>query len=140
MRALLLLLLMLSGAAPAHEVLHAVETSGAVVLRLSYADGKPFSYEAYELYPDQNEVPAQVGRTDAMGHVVFLPGVSKQWRIRAFSADGHGVDLHFETPAVAGQAAAVTPGPNRVSLVLFGLSLLLGGFGLYQLFLKRKSP
>lgn len=140
MRVLLFLLLMLSGAASAHEVLHAVETAGAVVLRLSYADGKPFSYEAYELYPGQNDIPAQVGRTDAGGRVVFLPGVSGQWRIRAFSADGHGVDLRFEAPAVASQAAAVTPGPNRVSLILFGLSLLLGGFGLYQLFLKRKSP
>lgn len=141
MKPLLFLLLMLwAETGLAHEIHHRIESAGAVVFHLDYADGRPFSYEAYELYADEKDVPAQVGRTDAMGRIVFLPGAARQWRIRAFSADGHGVDLRFEPPAVAGQAAAVTADPSRFSLILFGLSLLLGGFGLYQLLLKRKSP
>lgn len=137
---LLLLALAWCGTALAHEVQHAVESAGAVVLRLNYADGKPFSFEAYELYAEGERLPAQVGRTDAQGRVVFLPGATKQWRARAFSADGHGVDLRFTAPAMAGQGAVPDKQPNRLSLVLFGLSLLLGGFGLYQLVLRRKSP
>jgi len=141
MRALLLLLLLWAETGLAHEVHHTIESAGAVVFRLDYADGKPFSYEAYELYPAGKDVPAQVGRTDAEGRVVFLPGETRQWRIRAFSADGHGVDMRFESPAVASQPTAATVGFNRSSLILSGLSLLLGGFGLYQLFLRnRKSP
>lgn len=137
----LLLFLALSwcGTALAHELQHSVESAGAVVLHLNYADGKPFSFEAYELYADGERIPAQVGRTDAQGRVVFLPGAAKQWRARAFSADGHGVDLRFDAPAVAGQGAIPATQANRLSLVLFGVSLLLGGFGLYQLFLRRKS-
>lgn len=138
--ALLFLALTWHGTALAHEVQHSVESAGAVVLRLNYADGRPFSFEAYELYAEGERIPAQVGRTDALGRVVFLPGATKQWRARAFSADGHGVDLRFAAPAMAGPATAANAQPDRVSLVLFGLSLLLGGFGLYQLFLRRKSP
>jgi nickel transport protein len=141
MRIAPLLLLAWAGFAGAHEVHHVVEASGAVVVKLSYADGKPFAYEKYELYPEAQEVPAQVGNSDAMGRVVFVPGEAKHWRLKAFSADGHGVDLKFEAPAmqIAVASSAGDSGPNRASLVLFGLSLILGGFGLYRLFLKRSS-
>lgn len=128
--------------AAAHEVHHTIETTGAVALRLSYADGKPFTFEAFEAYAEGKDVPAQVGRTDEQGRAVFVPGDIKRWRVKAFSADGHGVDLHFEAPAVTTtQGATTTPsgdGPSRASLLLFGFSLLLGGFGIYQLWLAKK--
>ncbi|MCX7149278.1 MAG: hypothetical protein NTY05_07680 [Rhodocyclales bacterium] len=128
--------------AAAHEVHHTIEATGAVALRLNYADGKPFSFEAFEAYPEGKNVPAQVGRTDEQGRAVFVPGTVKRWRVKAFSADGHGVDLRFEAPAVATTQGTVSgasgDGPNRASLLLFGLSLLLGGFGIYQLWLAKK--
>lgn len=128
--------------ATAHEVHHTIEATGAVALRLSYADGKPFAFEAFEAYAEGKDVPAQVGRTDELGRAVFVPGDIKRWRVRAFSADGHGVDLRFDVPTVAttqgATSAAAGDGPNRPSLLLFGLSLLLGGFGIYQLWLAKK--
>jgi nickel transport protein len=134
--------LLLCVPAAAHEVHHAIEASGAVALRLTYADGKPFSFEAFEAYPEGRDVPAQVGRTDEQGRAVFVPGDIKRWRVKAYSADGHGVDLRFDAPAlVATQSAAPSTagdGPNRASLLLFGFSLLLGGFGIYQLWLRKK--
>lgn len=132
-----LLLMLWAAPCAAHEIHHEIQSTGAVVVTLRYADDKPFSYEAYELYPAGKDVPAQVGRTDAEGRVVFVPGTNRQWRLKAFSADGHGVDLRFESPVVGGGAVAPETGPTRASLVLFGLSLLLGGFGLFQLFVKR---
>lgn len=140
----LMLGLLLASTAPAaaHEVHHAVETAGAVAVRLSYADGKPFVFEAYEATPEGRDAPAQVGRTDDQGRALFVPGDAKRWRIKAFSADGHGVDLRIEVPAIAGtgsQAATpATDGPNRASLLLFGLSIVLSAFGIYQLRLRKR--
>ena len=138
MKVLLLVLLLLATPCSAHEVHHVVETAGAVAVRLAYADNKPFAFEAYELYPAGQDIPAQVGRTDVQGRIVFIPGENRAWRLKAFSADGHGVDLRFDSPAVAGPVAAASQAPNRPGLILFGLSLLLGGFGLLQLLIQKR--
>jgi nickel transport protein len=127
----------------AHEVHHTIEATGAVVLRLTYADGKPFTFEAFEAYPDGKDFPAQVGRTDDQGRAVFVPGSIRHWRVKAFSADGHGIDLHFDAPGVTmsntGPSSGSGDGPNRASLLLFGLSALLSGFGIYQLWLRKNK-
>lgn len=139
MRAALWILFLCCGQAVAHEVHHVIEAAPAVAVKLTYADGEPFAYEAFEATPEGGERPAQVGRTDAQGRAVFVPGTTKRWRLKAYSADGHGVDLRFDVPAVATTATGTPPaeGPNRASLALFGLGLILSGFGLYQL--RRKS-
>ena len=138
----LALILATLGFAPAiaHEVHHSIEVGGAVIVQLKYADGKPFTFEAFEATPDGASAPTQVGRTDAEGRAVFIPGAAKHWKLKAFSADGHGASFEFEAPTVATASATSTSEiPSRTSLLLFGLSLLLGGFGAYQLWLKRKS-
>lgn len=138
---LLVLLLAQSSMSWAHEVHHAIEATSAVAIRLNYADGKPFAFEAFEAYPEGKDIPAQVGRTDDQGRAVFVPGETRRWRIKAFSADGHGFDLHIDVPAMTSPPAGVTPtdGPNRASLLLFGFSILLALFGAYQLWSRRKS-
>lgn len=136
-----ILLWLLALPASAHEVHHAIESAAAVAVRLSYADGQPLAFEAFEAYPEGQDQPAQVGRTDGQGRALFLPGAVKRWRLKAFTADGHGLDIRFEAPVVAtvqGTAVATEAGPNRASLLLFGLSLLLSGFGGYQLWLRNK--
>lgn len=127
-----------AGTAGAHEVRHAVEAMNAVSIALTYADGNPFAYEKYELYPEDKDVPIQVGNTDAAGRIVFVPGETKQWRVKAYSTDGHGVDLRFESPALPPSTIAADAGPDRLTLTLFGLSAILGIFGAYQLFGRRK--
>jgi nickel transport protein len=128
-------------AAGAHEVHHAISAAGAVAISLSYADGRPFAYEKYELTPEGQQVPVQVGNTDAAGRVVFLPGGTRNWRLKAYSADGHGVDLRFESPTVTGTVAATAAAkPDRVGQMVLGLAVLFGLFGLVQLFQRRRRP
>lgn len=137
----LLPLALWSLAAPAHEVHHRLSAVGAVAIALSYADGEPFAYEKYELTAEGQQVPMQVGNTDAAGRVVFIPGDQRRWRLKAYSADGHGVDLNFEAPDTAAPATtAAEAAPSRITQVVLGLSLLFGLFGLWQLFLRRKNP
>lgn len=140
MKVLAVLLMLLVSAASAHEVHHAIAATNAVSIALSYADGSPFAYEKYELYAEGKEVPVQVGNTDALGRIVFIPGDTKNWRIKAWSTDGHGIDLRFEAPALRpGTAAVVDAGPSRSTLALLGLGLILAAFGAYQLFGKRRQ-
>jgi nickel transport protein len=124
----------------AHEVRLETTRQAASVVRLSYADGQPFAFEAYELYVPGTATPAQVGRTTPYGQVVFLPGEQTEWRLKAYSADGHGVDTVIKV--AAGTAADVTPPPAelpRTLLLASGLGIVFGLFGIHQLFLKRKS-
>jgi nickel transport protein len=126
----------------AHEVHHRIEASGAVAITLTYANGAPFAYEKYALYPAGQETPMQVGNTDAAGRVVFMPGATEQWRLQANSADGHGVNLEFAAPATAAAMSAPTPAAeqNRWLLGGFGLALIFGLFGLVQLFMRHRKP
>ena len=138
MMRLAFLLMLWATMAGAHEVHHAIAPTNAVSISLTYADGSPFAYEKYELYPDGKEIPAQVGNTDAAGRVVFIPGVSKNWRIKAYSADGHGVDFRFESPALqASPATSADAAPGRTTLALLGFGIILAGFGAYQLFGRK---
>jgi nickel transport protein len=140
MRILVLLLMLWTGTAAAHEVHHLIAATNSISISLNYADGNPFAYEKYELYPEGKEVPMQVGNTDAAGRVVFIPGETKQWRIKAYSADGHGVDLRFESPVLQpGATAAADAGLGRTTLAILGLGVILSVFGIYQL-LGRKKP
>jgi nickel transport protein len=130
----------LTAPAAAHEVQHDIAQAPAMMVRLVYADGEPFSYENYELFADGSERPAQTGRTDARGRVVFLPDQSKSWRLRAFSADGHGVDLRFDTATGgASTTVALEPATSRGTRLLFGLSVILALFGALQLFRRKRN-
>ncbi|CAG0971034.1 hypothetical protein BURK2_01290 [Burkholderiales bacterium] len=120
-----------------HEVQHVVETASAVVLRLNYADGRAFAFEAYEVYAAGAAIPWAVGRSDAQGRVIFLPPAEGEVRLRAFSADGHGLDLQIELPRANAAAASKEP-EGRGAKLMFGAGVLLAVFGLVQLFLRRK--
>ncbi|WP_200384386.1 hypothetical protein [Rhodocyclus tenuis] len=130
--------------AAAHEVKLETRQQPATVVSLSYADGEPFAFEAYELYLPGKETPEQVGRSNAAGQVIFLPGQHGEWRLKAFSADGHGVDqrLKLSLPS-AGDAgpvgAASAAEPPRALLLLAGGGVLFGLFGIAQLFIRRKN-
>jgi nickel transport protein len=136
--AALLLAALLAAPVLAHEVRHQIGTSPAVTVSLAYADGRPFAYEAYELFPNGSEVPAQVGRTDGAGRVVFVAGEGRDWRLRTFSSDGHGADFRFASPEHGNASTpAEVGGPNRWAKATLGLGLILGGFGTWQLFLRK---
>ncbi len=134
-----LLLALSSFSALAHEVRHAIEPANAVSVRLTFADGQPFAFEAFEVYAAGSDKPLAVGRTDAQGRAVFLPPETGEMRLRAFAADGHGVDLKFDPPR-GGTTAAAPAAEDRPAKLMFGAGLLLALFGLIQLFVRRKKP
>ncbi|MFZ2163368.1 MAG: ABC transporter permease [Sideroxyarcus sp.] len=138
MRAVLLLLAMVCAPALAHEVKVEISKQGAAVVRLTYADGSPFTFEAYEIYQPGKDIPAQVGRTNALGQIVFLPGAQTEWRIKAYSADGHGMDQTVHVEAGGSSASTGSSELPRPLLLLSGLGIVFGLFGVMQLFYRRK--
>jgi len=134
---------MLAAPARAHEVVNEIQRRQAVSVTLAYSDGEPFSYETYELYAGHGKTPVQTGRTDSHGRVVFLPGPEDTMRLRAFSADGHGVDLRFQVPAASPEAAAgeaaTAAAPGRPAKLLAGLAAILVLFAGWQLFIRKKN-
>lgn len=127
-----------AGAACAHEVQHEIAAGKAVEVRLVYADGEPFAYEQYELFAKGREQPVQTGRTDFRGRVLFASDSTTSWRLRAFSADGHGVDLSFDARA-DGAAAPAAAESDRATRLLFGLAVILAGFSALTLLLRRRK-
>ena len=126
--------------AAAHDLRHE-ESSGqeAVVVRLFFSDGNAFSYERYEIYRVGEKVPFQVGRTDTLGRVVFIPDRSGVWRVRAFSEDGHGVDFTLSAAAGGEVTGGRRPLIERYPRVLTGLGLIFGLFGLANLYVSRRT-
>ncbi|HET7833682.1 MAG TPA: ABC transporter permease [Gallionella sp.] len=143
MRAVVFVFLTLfCGAALAHEIRVDTTQQAATVIRLTYADGRPFTFEAYELYLPGKDIPEQVGRTNAQGQIIFLSGNQTEWRIKAFSADGHGVDQQMKLAAPsAGSTSTLNASaePPRALLLAAGLGVLFGVFGLVQLSMRRKQ-
>jgi nickel transport protein len=140
MRGVLLLLALCSAPAWAHEVKVNIASQQAAVVSLSYADGSPFTFEAYEIYSPGKDIPVQVGRTSAAGQIVFLPGAQTEWRIKAYSSDGHGIDQLVQV--AAGGTAAASSGSAalpRWLMLLAGLGIVFGIFGLLQLFITRRN-
>jgi nickel transport protein len=131
------LLLWLPVQAAAHDLQHSIDEGTAVSVKLFFADGSKFDFESYEVYRAGDEIPFQVGRTDAQGRVVFLPDRAGTWRIKAFSEDGHGADFSFSTGVEGAVGDASRPFLERHLRIVVGVSVILGVFGLVNLFVGR---
>jgi nickel transport protein len=139
MRALLALpAALLAGTLHAHALGHTAQPGSAVIVELRYADGSPFSYEAAEVFRPGESIPFLAGRTDANGRLAFVPDRAGDWRVRAFSEDGHGGDFTVGTDPAAGSAVPAA-GLGTVGGLAVGLSILFGLFGLWSLFLRKKQ-
>lgn len=138
MRSLLVLpVALLAGTLHAHQLNHAVQTGSAVIVELRYGDGSPFGYESAEVYRPAESIPFLAGRTDANGRLAFVPDQAGDWRIKAFSEDGHGGDFTLATGE--GGTAAPSAGLGTLGGLAVGLSLLFGIFGVWSLFLRKES-
>jgi nickel transport protein len=134
---LLAWLIVVAGHAHAHDLQHSIDERTAVSVKLLFADGSDFDFESYEVYRAGDEIPYQVGRTDAQGRVVFLPDRAGTWRIKAFSEDGHGADFSFTTGAMNDIQEANKPFLERHLRIIAGVSVIFGVFGLVALFGRR---
>ena len=135
----LLLCFWLPERAAGHDLQHSIEEGVAVTVKLFYADGNEFSFESYEVYRAGEEIPFQVGRTDALGRIVFLPDRAGTWRVKAFSEDGHGADLSLTTGAQGAIESADRPLFERHARLVVGVSIIFGIFGLLSLFARRRG-
>jgi nickel transport protein len=133
-----LALALLAPACGAHDLQHSVGPGEALVVQMRYPDGSPFAFEAYEVHRDGEKVPHQVGRTDAAGRIAFLPGGPGAWRVRAFSEDGHGLDIRVESGPGGTAAASGQPLYDRFTRIAVGVAVILGLFGVLTMFLRRR--
>lgn len=125
----------------AHEVQHEIRQARATVITLTFADGQPFGGEAFEAAPLGTGQPVLSGRTDPQGRAVILAEVPGSWRLRAWSDDGHGVDLRFEVAAAPAPEPSASQEANRGlprwALVLVGLAVIALAFALVQRLIRR---
>jgi nickel transport protein len=137
--ALFLLLALIGAPASAHDLRHTVTQAGSVVIQLAYADETPFSFEGYEIYFADETIPFQVGRTDKLGRIAFVPDRTGTWRIKAVSEDGHGAEFSIEADAQGGALRADRSLFERYGRMVAGLAIIFGLFGLLQLFYRRRK-
>ena len=136
-RCVIALALWLPGQALAHDLQHRIGEAAAVSVELFFADGTAFAFESYEVYRAGDEIPFQVGRTDAQGRVVFLPDRAGTWRIKAFAEDGHGADFSFSTGARGDVKGGRESFLDRHLRIIAGVSVIFGVFGLISLLTRR---
>ena len=123
----------------AHDLQREVaEGTGAVEVRLFFSDGSVFSFEAYEVYREGEDIPFQVGRTDALGRLVFIPDRAGTWRVKVFSEDGHGLDFSLATGEGGMLENAGGSSLEGYSRLLVGVCVIFGIFGLVNLFFRRR--
>jgi nickel transport protein len=134
--------LLAPGAAQAHALLHEIVESEATILRFRFAGGDPPAFEPYEVFAPGLEAPFQSGRINALGEMSFRPDRPGPWRVRVFTADGHGavIELGIDESGLA--AASRIHGHAHAHdywmRVAAGLGYLLGGFGLMVLWRQRR--
>jgi nickel transport protein len=135
--------------AASHGLHHSVTRSDALVVTVTYAHGGPFSFKDYEVFRPGETVPFQVGQTDSLGRLSFLPDREGDWRVRAFSRDGHGLDVVIPSaaappptppaatpPTHTHTSDAAPPGP--LIRIAMGVSILFGVFGVVTLFYRKR--
>lgn len=123
----------------AHDLQHRTGEAAAVCVELFFADGNEFDFESYEIYRGGEEVPFQVGRTDALGRLVFLPDRAGVWRIKAFSEDGHGADFSLTADASGAVERAGESPIGRYQRIVVGVSVIFGIFGVVALLARRRT-
>jgi len=139
---LTLLFLMTLANAPAHAHGIHVDTSTApaVTVSFSYEDGSPVAFETCEVLAPGDPSPFQNGNTDRLGRVTFRPDQAGTWKVRVWSADGHG-----NTAEVVVTDDLVSATTKRDHLaprqrIITGVAVLFGVFGIVTLVLRRRSP
>ncbi len=123
--------------ARAHDLQHRVATEPVVTISLFFGNGDPFSYESFEIYREGEAIPFQTGRTDALGHITFLPDRAGNWRVKVYSEDGHGADLTLSVDEHLQARRADAPLFPRYIGILTGIGVILGVFGLISLVRRR---
>lgn len=122
----------------AHEIRHTVVRADAVVVTLAYADQTPFAFASYEVFRAGESAPFQTGKTDQQGRVTFLPDREGAWLVKAFTTDGHGLEVRLRTDRSSLAESENRPLVDRYPRLSMGLGVIFGLFGLAMLFYRRR--
>ena len=79
-----------------HNLVHTISKEQSIVVSFSFGQKDDFSFQSYEVFAPNSEIPFTVGRTDAHSRVSFLPNEQGKWKIKVFSEDGHGKIVDVE--------------------------------------------
>lgn len=136
------LILLYPMAALAHDIEHTVVIEQAVVVHLYEDNHEPFAGEHVEVFGPGDTEPFLVERTDGEGRIAFFPDREGEWRLKAYSEDGHGVDLTIDTrklgPIHPSQGDA-NLGVDRRSTAVLGIGIILSIFGAGALLHKKAA-
>lgn len=136
---ILILFIFLNSAVFCHEVNYRIDQNNSYIVEIYYADGTKFSYESYEIYrPGEEEKPFQVGRTDEKGRVCFLPDREGKWKIKAFTEDGHGINVFIDVKEGLNISVKKIGFFERFSKPVFGVGVLLIIFSLLNIYVRRR--
>ncbi len=123
-----------------HDLQNTIKSQNAVVIYLYFPDGTKFSYESFEIYRPNEKIPFQVGRTDALGRVIFIPDKKGKWFVKAFSEDGHGVNLYVDiNNENFSDLREERPIYQRYLKVFIGIGIIFGIFGIISIFKGGKN-
>lgn len=121
-----------------HNLQHTVSKEQSVVVTFSFAQEDDFSFQSYEIYAPEGEIPFAVGRTDALSRISFLPDRPGLWKIKAFSQDGHGKIVEVAVDE-AMQTQIKIDKSTLFQKALIGIVVLFAVFGLLYIIARKKN-
>lgn len=134
-----MLLLLLALGLGAHDLHHEIGRAEAVAVHLSFAQQGDFSFQSYELYsPNNSEIPFAVGRSDALGRVLFIPDAPGRWTLKAFGEEGHGAVVAIDVDEAL-HVSDSAPQSSLVQRLALGLGVIAAIFGLLHLIAQRRK-
>jgi nickel transport protein len=137
---IVLLVMGISVQAEAHSINYLVEQKG-MAIRAYYSENDPAAYSQYELYGPGDKEPHQTGRTDKNGYVAFVPDRPGIWKLQVWGESSHGyhgVTTEINVDKNLGLESFSKPLVATYTKFVTGISLIIGLFGLYALWLFRK--
>jgi nickel transport protein len=124
----------------AHDVHYTVSQGNAYIIDIYYADGTKFAFESYEIYKADNDKTAyQVGRTNAIGRIAFVPDSAGKWNIKAFTDDGHGVSFSIDVKEGQTMTEKKVDFFEKFARPIFGVGIILIIFSILNIFVRRKN-
>ncbi|NOR57168.1 MAG: hypothetical protein GQ474_01425 [Sulfurimonas sp.] len=134
----LFLLVLFTALAFSHNLQHTISKEQSVVISFSFAKKDDFSFQNYEVYAPDSEIPFAVGRTDSLSRLSFLPNAQGKWKVKVFSQDGHGkiVDVDVNENA---QIESKKNSNDTFQKALIGIMILFGVFGLLYIKKDKKN-
>ena len=139
----LIIVLLITGItmqAEAHSINYHIEQKGMAV-RAYYSENDPAAYSQYELFGPGDKEPHQIGRTDKNGYVAFVPDRTGIWKLQVWGESSHGyhgVTTEINVDKDLGLASFSKPLVATYTKIITGISLIIGLFGLYALWMSRK--